>query len=410
MNRWTRGLLAGGLATLLGVMPVAAQTEATLEPSPSTLRLWFPDVLSPNGAAPDVQLTTLIADFQAANPDIQIDLRLKREGDAGLPGTLLHSLRSARTIAPGTLPHLTLMRQSELAAAVRDGLLMTTPESSAATTVDGLLPAAVGLGVVEGERYGLPLVVDVLHQAYQPDLTPPADWTFDALLGANWRFTFPAGQAAPASSVLIAQVAAADGLDADGRLAPAPDALISIYQFYADALAAGLLPPDILSFDDPVDYLTLLASGELPAGVVSASAYLNLRAQGTELLAAPLPTMSGDPTSLLNGWLWVLPAGTPEERALALRFVAWINEPNRLAAYAAAVNQIPAQSAGFAQWAAGDYGAFLTALLTSGPLPPGDLASGQSALARSLQAGLVEVLSGGTSAAQAAQRALGAGS
>ncbi|HYO87716.1 MAG TPA: extracellular solute-binding protein [Candidatus Limnocylindrales bacterium] len=409
MRRTSRWMLALGIAIVLGIVPIAGQDttpEAAAQPV-TTLRIWFPDTL---GSTDDGEVAALLAElvgeFQTTNGDVQVDFRLKRAGDISTPGTLYHNLRTTRATAPGALPHLTLLRRSDLDFAVREGLITPFLETREAALLDGVLPAAAALGEVEGTLFGIPFMLEVEHQAHQPDLETPRSWSFDDVLAGEWRFVFPGGETTRVSSELIAQIAEAGGLDENGRLAPDLETLTRIYQFYEDALEIGLLPPETVSYEAPADYLPLLTTAELPAGMLASSEYLRLLDQGSELLAAPLPTVGGDPASVLNGWLWVLPTGTPEERALALRFIDWMDEPARQAEYARAVNQIPAQVDAFSVWAEGEYGAMITDLLSHGVLLPIDRAATQPALARALQIGLTQVLNGSATAAQAAETAL----
>ena len=410
MRRSIRLLLALGLAAGLGTAPIAGQDEAgseTAVPPVITLRIWFPDTL---GSTDDGEVAALLADlvgeFQTANGDVQVDFRLKRAGDVSTPGTLYHNLRTVRAVAPGILPHLTLLRRSDLDFAVREGLITPFTEVHEAALFDGVLPAAVPLGQVAGTMFGVPFMLEVQHQAHQPDLDMPDTWSFNDVLDSDWRFVFPGGETGHISPELLAQIAEAGGIDESGNLDPSQDLLAAIYQFYEDALAAGLLPPEITSYETPAEYLPLLAAGELPSGVMTSSEYLRLAEQDLQLLAAPLPTLEGGPASVLNGWLWVLPTGTPDERALALRFIDWMDEPDRQADYARAVNQIPAQADAFSVWAEGDYGELITDLMTNGALPPIDVTVAQPALARALQNGLLQVLNGSVSARQAAETAL----
>lgn len=406
MSRMTRWMLALGLAFGAGGACLTAQEQAIPDNPASpvtTLRIWLPDALD------SAALTSLIDEFQQANEDAQIDLRLKFAGDISAPGTLYHNLRTTRATAPGALPHLTLLRRSDLDFAVREGLLTPFTGAGEAALLEGVLPAAAALGEIEATLFGIPFLLEVQHQAYQPGLTAPESWSLSAVQAGHWRFVFPASASLRLSDLLIAQLAEAGAVNEQGRLAPDAGTLNAIYGFYETGRGLDLFPPETLRAESPGDYLPLLTDGELPAGAVTSSDYLRLLDQGSPLLAAPLPTLNGRLASPLNGWLWVLPTGTPEERALALRFIVWMDEPARQAEYARAVHQIPAQADAFAQWAEGDYGQMIEALLTNGALPPVDLAVNQPALTYALQTGLTQVLHGSSTAAQAVEAILAAG-
>lgn len=400
MTRW---MLALGLMWIAGIAPLAAQ-EPSAPDSPAapttTLRVWLPDVLD------SAMLTDLMGEFQQANEGVQIDLRLKLTGDISAPGTLYHGLRTTRATAPGALPNLTLLRRSDLDFAVREGLLTPFTGVGETALLEGILPVAARLGEIEATLFGIPFTLEVQHQAYQPDLSIPASWSLSAVQADGWRFAFPANASLRLSDLLIAQLAEAGAVNERGQLMPDAETLTAIYGFYEAGRMLDLFPPETLRAESPADYLPLLTDGELPAGVVTSSGYLSLIDQESPLLAAPLPALGGNPASPLNGWLWVLPTGTPEERTLALRFIAWMDEPARQADYARAVNQIPSQAGALTLWAEGDYGRMIETLLTGEALPPVDLAINQPALAYALQDGLVQVLNGSFTAAQAVEAVL----
>lgn len=405
MTDWKRRLALLGVVMLLGITAATAQ-ESTPEansPAVTTLRIWFPDALgSPDDSAMTAMLSNLIGEFQAENPDVQVDFRLKQSDDSAAAASIYHSLRTARAVAPGALPNLTLLRRFNLPAAVQDGLIAPLADFGDTVLVQGVAPAAAALGQVGGALYGVPFTLEVQHQAVQADLDLPASSSFEDVLAADWHFVFPAGQANPISDVLTAQLVEAGGMADDGVLSPRADALTAIYQFYQDAVESGLLPPETAGYADAEPYLDLLASGEVAAGVVSSSDYLRLRAQGADLKAALLPTLDGNAASVLDGWLWVVPSGSPAERALALRFIEWMNAPERQAAFAQSAHQIPAQSEAFDLWTTGDYGELIAQIL-NGALPLTDWVGHYPEMARALQSGLLQVITGGATAQQAAQ-------
>ena len=289
MRNWKRGLAVLGAAALLGIVPAAAQeaTPEALPPAITTLRIWFPDVLgTSDDSAVAAMLSSLIGQFQMENPDAQVDFRLKQSGESSTAASVYHNLRTARSVAPGALPHLTLLRRSDLPQAMQDGLIMLLADPGNTALVEDLLPAATALGQVDGALYGVPFMLEIQHQAVQPDVEIPADMSFANALAADWRFVFPAGQSDPVSDVLIAQIAEAGGVTEAGVLSPQGEALAAIYQFYQDAAESGLLPPEAAGYEDASPYLALLASGEQPAGVLTSTEYLRLRAQGVELEGA----------------------------------------------------------------------------------------------------------------------------
>src|SRR5579871_1880242 len=156
--------------TAIITLPPATPTSlpaATAESTPSTvtLTIWWPEPLAPvdNQDAANL-LAQQISDFEAANHDVIINLRLKNDQDVG---GIMSTLKAASLVAPGALPDLTLLRRSDLVTAAQAGLVMPIDERAEASILDNLHPMVSALGRVNDKLYGLPYNLEVEHIAYQ---------------------------------------------------------------------------------------------------------------------------------------------------------------------------------------------------------------------------------------------------
>lgn len=394
------------------VSPTAAPTLAA-PPSPTpeatetgipNLTIWWPELLSPVG---DVRVSAVLSEqlggFEAANPGLGIVPRLKKPRDVG---GIMETLRAANAVAPGALPDLTLLRRQDLLAAVQAGIVQPLEGHVSSAIVGNLYTAALELGQVNGQLYGLPYVLDVQHVAYWGDF-PSGDFaTFDNVLTMQRPLTFPAGVSDGVNAVFLLQYLSAGGSLSDFSTGEVnADALQSTLEFYEQAVSAGLVNPSVLNYLSFDDYLTTLQNGTIRAAVVSSTAYLGFGQSGQPLAFAPIPVQAGQPTTVLNGWMWVLTTSNADQQTLASRFLDWMLNTERQSQYSQAIHMLPSLRA--STRLAGinaAYADFVTQLLGNAVLPMPEIIN--SSTARTLQNALAAVVGGQRTAEEAAQEAL----
>lgn len=388
--------------------PTITPSPAPTETGPTRLSVWWPAPLAPldNSDAVDI-LSEQISGFQVAQGNVIVELRWKNESD---PGGILATLRTASPVAPGALPDLTLMRRADLVSAVQAGLIYPLEDRVSTAITGDLYAIAIELGTVGGQLYGLPYALETQHLAYLPaetgDETAPTDWRFSDILQANFAFVFPAAQATDLNSLVYTQYLAAGGTPpTGGAVTLNEEALLTTLNFYENALNQGLIDPAALNYSSSADYLTALVEGDIQAGLVESTRYLELVQAGVPLAFAPIPTQSGDPISEVDGWMWVLTTANTDRQALAARFLNWMLNANRQGEYNRTVNMLPSQRTAMQQWEDDAYLTFARELLSHGVLPLSDAEGG--AFARAIQTALIAVLSGQDTAAEATQILIG---
>lgn len=389
------------------VVPTVAPTvpttgSPTAEPTIEqtvTLNIWFPEQLVPidNEDAADL-LSEQISAFQNANANVEISFRLKSTADVG---GIMSTLRSANAVAPGAVPDLTLLRRADLLTAVQLGLIEPITEGRAAAVLGNLPPSVAALGRVDDRLYGLPYNVEVQHLALQADDVPGNALSFNDILDEEISFVFPAGRTNTLSDLFLAQYRSAAGLlDAEG-LTIEVEALRDTLDFYEGAVNAELIAPIVLEYTTSENYAEALAQGTVNAGVVTSSQYLDLLSRDVELDYAAIPTQSGDPATIIDGWVWVLTTADAEQQTAAFRFLNWMLDANRQSEYNRAIHMLPSQRTALRLWEDAEYVAFIDSLLNQATLP---LLDGDSATAgRVIQSAFASVLSGRRTAAQATQ-------
>jgi len=368
-------------------------------PDPITLRIWLPEPLAPVDREDAAELLSeLISGFLAQNPGLSIDLRLKRPGDEG---GVLETIRSASAVAPDALPDVTLLRRADLVTAAEGGYLEPMQDAAILALLDGMPTAGIHLGRVDDQTFGIPYALDLWHTAYAAELIESTA-LIDTIAGAGIPFVFPANRPAPAMELLIAQVISADGVfGADGLISIDRNALTRLFSFYAEGARAGWISPNVLTYADPSAYADMLLSQEA-IGVVNAHTYQEWVARGSRLAAGELPTLDGTPSTVIDGWVWVMVTGDADRQAAVVRLISWMMEIHRQNEYTELLYFLPSSRSALALREDAVYVALIESLWANATVP---LGSGSPA-GRALQTALIDVINQGLSAEAAAREVL----
>lgn len=367
-----------------------------------TLRVWWPDSLEPAGnQSAALMLADYVETFQATVPDLTVEIRLKKAQDIG---GIIQTLRTANAVAPGALPDITLLRRSDFLAAVDAGYIRPIQGLVTSAILGDLYPAALDLGRVDGMLYGLSYALDVEHIAYRPLVLNGNFATFEDVLNDQQKFVFPAGVTQGLSDVLLLQYLSAGGtLNELVQGRPNAGALETVLTFYQQAVETGVIDRSVLDYARSDDYLFQLAQGKFDAGVITSTQYLSLLSNGQSLEAAPIPLAAGQPSTVVNGWMWVVISKDRNQQLLALRFAEWMMETERLATYTRMVNMLPSRRAAMRSWDGGNFTDLANTLLINAYLP---VAEGDSGTLRSMENALAAVISGQRTPADAVQDVL----
>lgn len=170
MNRKIKSAALGAsLAVLVGVAPAAAQ-----EPLSGELTLWH---TYSSGAGTELDaLNTVLANVQAANPDLKVTVLEVPFGDVFNKYQL--------EVASGGGPDLVIVPNDSLGQLTRDELLQPLDELVPADALAALVPLAVEGSKVDGALMQVPESLKAVAMYFNADkvATPPA--TTDELLAA----------------------------------------------------------------------------------------------------------------------------------------------------------------------------------------------------------------------------------
>lgn len=320
--------------------PSPEVTEAAPTPAPRpSIDIWLPDVLLANGDASEDAFYAQVDAFESAT-GYEVNIRLKRVGDAG---GVMSTLRTASDVAPGVLPDLTLLRRHDMVTAQRTNLIQPV-EGMVSSTIQGNLNSALTLGQVGGELYGVPYVLDMMQVLHHSDEPVPVAWSFEDLLASDRTFAFPGGRVSGISDTFLAQYIASGGeLAPDGALTLNTDALRRVLEFYEAASDQGNISALVMNYATANDYDANFRTGSIDSAVYPTTLYVPLMEDESDVYMSSVPTETGVPTTVINGWMWVLVTNEPEKFTMISDFFAWMFDPQRQAAYTATTRFLPSQ-------------------------------------------------------------------
>lgn len=389
----------------VAVQPAATPAPQTTAEVPQELNIWWPENLAPldNETAAEI-LSEQLSAFQRENSSIVVDFRLKQVGDVG---GILSTLRTAAVVAPGALPDITLLQRNDLLVAVQNNLIYPLDSTLFPAVLEDLPPIGVTLGSVNNGLYGLAYILTVQHVIYPASPATPLNGEFESLLANDLSFVFPAARPNGLNDVFLAQYLAAGGQwDDFSQNTINATALFDTLAFYEQASAAELVSPAVLEYTGFQSYQEQLANPTVPTiALIPSAYYLQMSNQrDNPLRFGVIPTRTGQPITVVDGWLWVLTTADAERQAQAIRFLNWILNAGRQGQYTRAIHMLPSQRTALRQMSDSEYAAFIGEILNYAVPTLTESESGTAA--RVIQSALEEVIDGTRSAEEATQDVL----
>jgi len=369
-------------------------------PGSIVLHLWLPPDFDPESGTPAAELfKARLDEFSRRRPGIRIDVRIKAlEGTGGL----LDSLTTASAAAPLALPDLIALPRLTLETAALKGLLH--PFDGLTNILDNpdWYDFARQMAHLQNSTYGLPITGDALVLVYRPTVieTPPTDWP--GVLALEHPLAFAASD--PQALVTMGQYLSANGslVDEQGRPSLDSDPLISVLDFFQQAEQNGVMPYWITQYQTDEQAWQAFENGETDLIITWVSRYLSNMQADTAI--APVPTETGEPFTLANGWVWALSTPHTDRQTLAAELAEYLTDSDFLAQWSEAGGFIPPQPSALSGWSDSSLQALVDHIAASARLIPStDLLT---SLGPPLQQATVDVLKEQSDPELAAQTAL----
>lgn len=362
------------------------------EPEQFVITIWTAESFDPSSEAPGGQvLLEQIAAFEDANPDVRVEVLVKRTRG---PGGTLSYLETAPPVAPGILPDLVLLDREGLVQAAHDGLIVPLDEVADGELMSNLYPVGEALGRVDDQLYGISYLLSMNHAVYRDTFFESPPDTFEGILDTPVSFVFAAGTLSDVNPTILGQYLASGGTLADAETGEPlldAEALREVLTFYDAAHEERIVDTVLFQYADPAEIWQQYLNRQANLAVVNSTLYLSGRDEARSTLFAWLPTGSGEPYALATGWSWAVVSTDPERQAVAMSLVAHLMSPANHGEYAHAVGWLPSGPAALAVWGDSDaYTRFCDSLLPYAvPFPDKAV---RSTVGEAIQAALEDVL------------------
>jgi len=344
-------------------------------PGEVVVTVWMPEALVPTGGTSGGEaLLEQLVSFDETHPDIRVEFYSKQTTG---PGSTIAYLRSAPPVAPAILPDLVLLDQSRLVDAAHENLIVPLDDLVDPAQIAGLYPAALNLGTIGDQLFGVAYVLEFQHMIYRLSFFEEPPNTFDAVLGSTVPYLFPAAPKEDVNFTTLTQYLAAGGtlVDAEGRPHLDAEPLARVLTFYSAGRSEGVIDPALFQVSDTSD--TWLAYRDRQAGLaaVTSTQYLaDRQSVRTSTGLSWIPTPDGRPIALVTGWSWAVVSTDREKQQAALELLSFLLDPVNQGTYTRAASWLPSQPTALAVWGDTDrYPAFADTALESAIVQP-DLA------------------------------------
>ena len=365
------------------------------------MRLWTSPDTSPGDHSPGGRaLARQITAFEAANPGVVVETRVKRASGVG---GLLDFLRTATSAAPAVLPDVIALSREDLVMAASEGLVQPLTQYISPESLSDFYPLATAAVHSGDVLYGLPFSADAAVLVYRTEIyaAPPLTWA--DVISSTGVYLIPIGD--PSGLATLQQYQALGGAitDASGKLALDVPVLEQVLGFYQAAAAAGVLPPGNGDFLDLAASWIAYREQRAALAVAPATLFLREHDRGGETAATLLPTRDGARLALGTAWSYALVTPDPVRRSLALGLMQWLTAPANVGEWTAAFGALPPRATALDTWADEDLEAFARQVMSAAILQPDEAA--RAALGPPLRQAAIDVVAGQASPQVAAQRA-----
>lgn len=380
--------------------PSAVVPRETRQPSRQNLTLWIPPTFSPGAPSPaGALLADRLEEFKATHP--QVDLVVRTKAASGTAG-LLDTLAAASVAAPAALPDVIAIDPTGLRTAAIKGLIVPLNGLVTEPGSPEWYEHALSSSQVDGKLFGLPFAseAEVLSYDVVRYPRPPLSWA--EVLAGPAPFVFPAAD--PTAVFTLAQYVSLGGAltDDGGRPWLDEQALTEVLTFYSSARAAGVIPLSTRQFVTDGDTWAAVRGVRAAAGTAPLSAFL-AQYDPAAHAALPLPTKAGGGVCFAQTWSWAIVSEDADVQALSAELIAWLEEPSFLGSWTRALGMLPPNKSALDQWPSGPQRSMVTRLASlATSMPPEEVLV---TYGPPLQTAVESVISGGSTAAQAARAA-----
>ena len=400
----------------LAITPTLLPPTTTPSPTPTpeavkTLTLWTVEEVSAQAEGDTGNLfRAILRNFEYQYKDVKVDIILKKPSGKG---GMLDFLRTAKEVAPTTLPDIAIINAVDLEQAHLNGSIVPLDGRLDRAIAQDLLPAARKIGTIDGQLLGVPLGLEMQHLIYNTKTltTPPLLWS--DILTDKVKFAFQAkGINGLVNSATLSQYFSAGGRLVNEQGLPKIDGAVlqTVLQIYQQALDKKVIDNALLEANLLEDVWPLYVDGQVNVAQVSVGQYLTniITLSNTSFTRLPTQTSNDIPIAITRGWVVVLVTEDVNRQKIALNLLEWFLATNNNTNWNKTNYSIPTTTSAYQQISVDNpaYWQFLNEQLNTAIPQPSF--SGYDQIGRILQQAVQEVLSGESTPEKAAAAAVDA--
>ncbi len=325
--------------------PDPAQPSATIA-SLSTLVLWLPPQLDPSdGSLAGAILQERLDSFEQEHPQYKVEVRIKAlEGEGGMES----ALESASSIAPAALPSLVALPYSTMDSAAAKNLLDPISSETLGINDPDWLPYARNIVKIDNLAYGVPFGADALVLAYRPLLVPDPPTTWEGIVNQGQFVSFPAADKEAAVITQMYLSASGNLENNDGAPVLESGPLQNTLQVLQEGAQRDVFPAWIAGNSSFEESWQPFLNQQAYYAVIWSSQYLRQPQVNVDI--TKVPQMNDESVTLLQGWLWGVPAYSTTGDQDSLLLLEYLSDPAFVNRWAQAAGYLPVRESGLESW------------------------------------------------------------
>ncbi len=303
--------------------------------SPITLNIWLPPEFGTKDSTAYEVLQERLNAYSERHPGVRVEVRVK---DIEGPASLTESLKATSQAAPMALPDLVALPATDIQAMVDQKLIYPFGEMLTTEVINDWFDFGPTMSMYDEEFYALPFAANAMVLVYRPSLVESPPTTWNLVLETPGPLAFPAGDPDALFTIGLYQ-SQGTRLGESEETPVDATSLVNVFEFYDAGRRTNLMPYWLTQFEDEEIIWQTFQEGRASMAVVWSVTYLSKRTGNMQ--ASFLPTQSGIPYTLVDGWAWTLTASVPERQAAATELGLFLSEGSFTAGWVTQANYLP---------------------------------------------------------------------
>ncbi len=382
--------------------PLQEENEiATPEPtenssSDNNISIWLPPQFDPNADTDSGKIMLAhIESFQEQNPHFTLDIRVKADSGSS---SFLNSLLTTASAAPGVLPSVVLISQSDLETAAAQGIIQPVESLSSAIDESDWFPFANEMGIIHGETYGLPFAADAIVLVMHEDVFGSEYVPLPEASRRLGTLAFAAGDPDTVVPFIMYQSIGGNVEDKHGQPTIELEYLSNTLASIEENLKLGVFSPRLIEYQSDNQIWAAFSEKEYKSVLTWVSRPL---AEADNYYISPLPGIESQPYTYASGWIWCLVDKKNTNQEISISFAKHMIDPLFLSEWTPKTEYLPVRLSSITGWDE-TLQATLTNILFSADLMPNkiSLAFAKSDIIKAVQ----DLLQGLSTSEESAQK------